>query len=325
MVDMKNTPSVAVWENCSPSVSEAIRQFEQRWHPYSISSRRYPIIRLIEELIDPVVTEYMATLPARYSAYVSGAGSGVSFSAITKLVGLDAMVRVQRQLLRQFIKTEDRQDARDQRFVATLESLIELVWDCACKRPKNSAPAKGVNLNGQRKNGFCDLCGELTEFADFTATVADGGINDIELEEHKKLELSHQYCTGHRPKRLDGEWNPAYRQAKRSQEQFNLELARLSRQCAKRAKPQAASGCPLVDDYFHIYMLSQTIQPADQAALRNQARFMVGSKLSDRKKQMLVLQHYGLSQSAIGRRLGIGRQAISKALASIPEALHLKR
>ncbi|MCP9340133.1 LuxR family transcriptional regulator [Stutzerimonas xanthomarina] len=322
---MKNELSIFVWANCAPSVLEAIREFEGRWQPYSISSRRYPIVRLIEEIIDPAIAAYMTTLPDKYNGYVPGAGTGVSLSAIIRLVGLDAMVRMQRQLLRQFIKTEDRQTARDQRFVATLESIIELAWDCACKRPKTSNPAKGVNLNSQRKHGFCDLCGNLTEFAAFMATIADGRINDVELDDHRKLELSHQYCLKHRPKRMDGAWNPTYRTAKRSQGQFDLELARLNRQCAKRSSPQAASGTPLVDSYFYYYMLGQTTQPADKAELRYQARLMVDSKLSDRKKQMLALLHFGFSQSEIGRRLGIGRQAVSKALGSIPDALYLKR
>lgn len=325
MVDMKNEPAIVIWESCDPSVSEAIQQFEERWRPYSVSSRRYPIVRLIHEVIDPAVVAYMATLPASYRGHVPGAGTGVSFSAIIRLVGLEAMVRMQRQLLRQFIKTEDRQTPRDRRFVATLESLIGLVWDCACKRPKKSAPTKGVNLNAQRKHGFCELCGDLTEFAAFMATVAEERINDAELEDHKKLELSHQYCTGHRPKLANGEWNPAYRQAKRSFAQFDLELTRLGRQCAKRSSPQAASGDPLVDSYFYHYFLGQTVQPADKSELRHQARLMADSKLSDRKKQMLMLQCSGFNQAEIARRLGIGRQAVSKALASIPEIFHLKK
>lgn len=325
MVDMKNKPNIVVWENCDPAVSAAIRQFEERWQPYSVSSRRYPIVRLIEEVIDPAVAAYMKTLPVSYTGYVPGAGTGVGFSAIIRLVGLEAMVRMQRQLLRQFIKTEDRQTARDQCFIATLESLIGLVWDCACKRPKKSASKKGVNLNDQRKHGFCDFCGNLTEFATFMAAVADEKVNDTELEDHRKFELSHQYCAEHRPKLASGEWNPAYRQAKRSLAHFELELARLNRQSAKRSKPQAASGDPLVDSYFYHYMLGQTVQPADKAELRNQARLMADSKLSDRKKQMLELHYSGFNQSEIARRLSIGRQSVSKALTAIPEVFHLKK
>lgn len=54
---------------------------------------------------------------------------------------------------------------------------------------------------------------------------------------------------------------------------------------------------------------------------------MVNLKLSDRKKQILILQRDGLNQSEIARKLGIERQAVSKALkslASMPQMLQLK-
>lgn len=320
MVDMKNDPTIVIWEGCDPTVSEAIEQFEDRWRPYSASSRRYPIVGLLQELIDPAVAAYTATLPQRYLGHIPGAGTGVGLSGIIRLVGLDAMVRMQRQLLRQFIKTEDRQTLRDRRFVATLESLIGLVWDCACKRPTKSK-VRDTRLNGERLQGFCRFCGSLAELTSFA-----GGSDDPKADDpEEKLRLSSLYCLDHRPKLPSGAWNPVYRQARRSLAQFDLELARLNQQCAKPATAQVKSGDQLVDSYFFHYVAGQTLQPADKAELRNQARLMVDSKLSDRKKQMLMLQWSGLNQSEIARRLGIKRQAVSKALASIPAMFHLKK
>lgn len=319
MVDMKNEPTIVIWEGCDPTVSGAIKQFEDCWRPYSASSRRYPIVRLIQELIDPAVATYTATLPQRYLGHIPGAGTGVSLSGIIRLVGLDAMVRMQRQLLRQFIKMEDRQTPRDQRFVATLESLIGLVWDCACKRPAKSK-VRDTRLNGERLQGFCRFCGSLAELTSFA-----GGNDDPKADDpEERLRLSSLYCLDHRPKLPSGAWNPVYRQAKRSLAQFDLELARLSLQCAKPATSQVKSGDQLVDSYFFHYVAGQTLQPADKAELRNQARLMVDLKLSDRKKQMLMLQWSGFNQSEIARKLGIERQAISKALASIPAMFHLR-
>ena len=318
MVDMKNDPTIVIWEGCDPTVSEAIEQFEDRWRPYSASSRRYPIVGLIQELIDPAVAAYTATLPQRYLGHIPGAGTGVSFSGIIRLVGLDAMVRMQRQLLRQFIKTEDTQTPRDRRFVATLEALIGLVWDCACKRPVKSK-VRDTRLNGERLQGFCRFCGSLAELTSFA-----GGSDDPKADDpEEKLRLSSLYCLDHRPKLPSGAWNPVYRQARRSLAQFDLELARLTQQCAKPATAQVKSGDQLVDSYFFHYVAGQTLQPADKAELRNQARLMVDSKLSDRKKQMLMLKRSGLNQSEIARKLGIERQAVSKALAAIPAMFRL--
>lgn len=240
------------------------------------------------------------------------------------------MVRMQRQLLRQFIKTVEKKTTTDERFIATLESLIGLVWDCACKRPKRSSSTKGVNLNAQRKHDFCELCGNQTEFAAFMTTVEGQRINDVELEDRKKLELSHQYCEEHRPKLANGEWNPTYRQAKRSLTQFNIELKRLTHQCANRSKPHAMSGDDLIDRYFFQLMLRLTLQSADKAELRNLARRMVDSKLSDTKKKILVLKRSGFNQAEIGKRIlnakqqPMTRQAVSKALASVREEFLLK-
>jgi hypothetical protein len=323
MVDMKKAPKIVIWENCDHHISAAIRQFEELWQPYSVSSRRYPILRLIKEVLDHAVNSYIKTLPANYTGYLPGAAVGVPFSEIVRLVGLEAMVRMQRQLLRQFIKTEDQQTTRDLCFVATLESLIGLVWCCACKSPKRSTSQKGVNLNKQRKHGFCEFCGNMTEFATFMATVEENRINNSELEDHKKLELSHQYCSEHRPKLVTGEWNPLYRQAKRSLAKFNIELARLTHQCANRSIPNALSDDELIDNYFFQLMLRLTLQSADEDELRNLARRMVDSKLSDAKKKMLILKQLGFNQTEIGQRIlnakqqPITRQAVSKALASV--------
>jgi DNA-binding CsgD family transcriptional regulator len=325
MVDMKTELTIHIWEGCAPPLSDAILLFTQKWQPYSISSRRYPVIRLIEEIIDPALAVYMKFIPARYANFVAGISGGLSFSETIRLVGLDKMVRLQRQLLRQFVKTESTSSARDRQYIATVESLIELTIACACKRAKKSTAALGVNLNDQRKNGFCDLCGNLTEFSTFMKQVKQKKTNNIELEDHKKLELSHQYCAKHKPKLASGEWNPIYRQAKRSQLQFRTELDRLIRQCAKRSKPQPTSGDLLVDSYTFYYLMGTTIQPADLAEIRNHARLITDSKLSDRKKQMLMLQYHGLNQSEIANRLGIGRQAVSKALASIHERFDLQK
>lgn len=320
MVDMGDEPAIAIWDGCDPTVSEAIRQFQDRWRPYSASSRRYPVARLIEEIIDPAIAAYVATLPARYLGHIPGAGTGVPFSSVIRLVRFSAMVRLQRQLLRAFVLTEDGQTPRDQRFIATLESLIELVWACARKRPKKTrVPDSG--LNGRRLQGFCRFCGELAELT----MLANGDNTPKASDPDDDLHLSSLYCVNHRPKLPGGTWNPAYTRARRSVAQFDIELARLSRQCAHRKEAQAGSGDALVDSYFLHYILRQTFQPADEAELRNHARLMVDSKLTDRKKQMLALQQSGLNQSEIARKLGIERQAVSKAIASIPAMFSLSR
>lgn len=311
------------WQGCDASVSCAMKEFRERWAPYSASSKRYHIFRLIQEVLDPALVTYMETLPGYYKGFLPGSGTGVGFSEIIRLLGFEPMNRVQRQLLRQFIKTKNKDTPTDECFIATIESLIEVVWRCACKRPKKSFVTKGVNLNAQRKHHFCEFCGNLTEFAAFMDKVIKRQINDAELEDNKKLELSHKYCIGHKPQLIKSEWNPAYKQAKRSLTQFNIELRRLSLQCAKPSIYNAQSGDELIDSYFFQYMLGQNLDLTNQAELRDLARLMVDSKLSDNKKIMLVLQQCGKNKYEIAQKLlnkkqqPITRQAVSKTLAAV--------
>lgn len=72
MVDMKKQTTIAIWEGCDASVAEALHRFLDRWEPYSTASKRYPIVRLVEELIDPAVASYAETLPSRYQAIYPG-------------------------------------------------------------------------------------------------------------------------------------------------------------------------------------------------------------------------------------------------------------
>lgn len=313
MVDMIKQATIAIWEGCDTSVTEALHRFLDRWEPYSTASKRYSITRLVEELIDPAVAAFAEKLPSSYQGHIPGAGTNVAFSAIMQLVGIAAMVRLQRQLLRAFVLTHDKQSEDDRCFIATLETLIELAMACKRKQPSNKDMG---GLNGQRLKGFCRFCGALAELASFAE-----GESQRDIDEH--LRLSNLYCTAHRPKTSDGGWNPAYRQAMRSVAQFDLELARLSRQCAIRVEPQAKSGDELVDAYIFRYMLGQTLHLADEAELRNLARLMVDMKLTDRKKQILILKKFGFNQSEIARRLEIERQAVSKALGSIPDCFRL--
>lgn len=323
MVDMKITP----WEGCDFTVAAAINVFVERSSPYSTFSRRYPILRLIQEVIDPAVAAYKNSLPLSHKDYISGANIG--FSELIKKVGFNVVAPAQRLLLRQFILTLDSQNSFDKCFIATIESLIELVSECASKRPKKSSPAKGVTINSQRKLGFCEFCGNQTEFSKFITEISEYAAKDNEFPYHEKLVFSDRYCSNHRPRFTNGQWNPLYKQGKRSLEQFNQELLRLRRQCAKPSKANANSGNELVDYYFLEWILGQKLTLVDIGELRNIARLMTDSKLSDSKKIILALKKQGFNQSEIGKilasdyHLPMTRQAVSKALNSVRKEFYI--
>ena len=317
---MKIEPKISVWTGCDLGVADALREFKTKWGPYSIESRRYPIFRLIREIIDPALSTYASTLDTRYKGFFAGVGADMAFSETIKLVGLDTMLRLQKQLLHQFVVTENKNTPEDITFVATIESLIGLIWDCDCKLPVKSSlrakTGKSRGLNGQRPIDYCRFCGSFTSLTTFVRDEQElRGTDDI-------LRLSNRYCPAHQPKLPDGSWNPRYKQAKRSVNQFDLELERISKQCAQRSRT-LSTGDNLIDEYFFLLMLGIVSSPADKNELRDLARRMVDSKLSDIKKKMVVLKKRGFNQTEIGNILKspegkpMTRQAVSKALATV--------
>jgi DNA-binding CsgD family transcriptional regulator len=305
---------IPIWDGCAPIVARAIKEFREHWMPYSVSSRQYSIVRLIEERIDPAVAAYMATLPARYSSFVPGTGARI------RQVGLDEMVRLQRFLLREFTEEGNKGTARDQRFIATLESLIELVWGCACKSPKRlKIPGDSPPLNSKRRQGFCRFCGALTEFASF---IEHG---NWPQGDDKNLRFSDRYCSKHRPMFANGTPNPAYRRAMRSANHFDLELQRLSRQNAKPEKLRASSGNQAVDHYIQTHVAQKFAKYAEKDELRNHARRMADKRLTDRKKAIIMMIASGQNKKQIAEALGISRQAIYKALVKIPKDFRLDK
>ena len=216
-----------------------------------------------------------------------------------------------------------------QRITGRCGSIHELATHCPYKYSKTPYLSVNIRLNTQPRQELCAYCGEMTEFSAFVTGVNNNYIVNTENAEHKKSELSHQYCINHRPKLKNGKWNPAYRTAKRSFEQFNIELTRLTNQSFDHLTIRAQSGDPLVDQYFFSYILKNTLHPTDESELRNIARRMVDSKLSDNKKKILVLKKSGLNQTEIANRLQGGtqkplsRQTVSRLLASVRKEFKL--
>lgn len=320
MVDMKNATIIHVLDDCNSAVALAINDFEDGWLRYSAASSRYPIAELIKELIDPAVNHYCAGLSQRQVQFVAGVAGGASFGAIVQLIGLDATARVQQELLRTFMRFAELEPSRgDPCFVATIESLIYLAECCSCKQSPQPR-LRSTGLMGAHRPGHCRFCGTMDQLTACIQKDPDFLADD----ETDEFGPSAWYCSVHRPKLSNGAWNPRYRQAMRSRDQFDLELRRLKLQCAHPARPNAESGDDLVDDYIWHYVSDKNLSDSlETSELRDHARLMVDAKLSDHKKQMLTLVRRGLNQSKIAQELRVERQAVSKALKKTPAVFRL--
>lgn len=213
MVDMPHFPIIPVWEGCDPGIGAAIHKLQEEWRPYSMASRSKRIDRLIQQVIDPAVAAYAATLPPDLLHFLHGAGSGLSFSDIRRLVGLNDAARFQRQLLRQFVSNHGVKTDQGRRFVATLETLLALTRACA-RKPPLTPRANGKQVRRDRIQDFCRYCGSPTELAAYA-----NGL--LKSDPDGTLQFSSQYCSLHRPKLPDGGWNPEHQRARRSAAQFD--------------------------------------------------------------------------------------------------------
>ncbi|ENM5838925.1 transcriptional regulator [Vibrio fluvialis] len=332
---------IPVWENSDKSVANAIRIFREKWHSYSKESKSHNIINLIKQVIDPVVSEYLSSLPNQYLSFCPISREKCNYSDLIKLRGFRYTADQIHFYLRDFVDKSSHTE-QDILFISTQDMLKSLFMICEEKKPNRSKLAPDISLKADKKTRLCALCGNPTEFSQFMHTWTKHGYIERENNDHdnaedndekegkkKRPDLSTNYCLPHRPKLHDGSWNSLYKQAKRSAEQFEQEVLRLRRQIAHPDRHNAKSGDRLIDEYFYHFMLDSSLDPTNVPELRNLARKMVDSRLTDNKKRMLVLRKQNMSNKQIGIALGkitgkqLSNQAVSKALGTIRDEFKL--
>lgn len=316
---------------------------------------------------------------------------GTKFEAETPLTNLIMMMGFKsthdsiKQQLRHFMNTEHQCRPIDFRFQATVDNLLELLWMLHLTPTRFKHHSPDIKINARRKQTYCELCGQRNELAEHLYRLDNNLLDPDDQQDSddkqeaadgpkKKLQLSHRYCAHHRPRNKDGRtWNPVYKSALQSKEQFEKELRRLQLHVAGAVEYRpvlddeelrSLSAEELIDRYFYLFLQdkSVTLQQADayfdyikdnfkfpielegetkrlideaavrltgagtllgaddEGKLRDIARHMVDSRLTDRKKQILVLKKQGLNQTQISKRLTklegrtISPQAVSRAL-----------
>lgn len=313
---------VQVWSGCALVIADAVDRFSAQWGLYSSKSTVYPIHRLLEEVIDPALQEYADQLPAEHLGLVVGFPGLRTKDGLGKLVrtcGFNVTERSIREALRRFLKLSGQPSERDEIFVATMETLIEMIVCCASKRPRKSKARDELHLNANRQGGsLCELCGKRTELGTYLHNgswpEAWPGLGDDDVN---KLRLSHRYCSEHRPM-MGRMWDASYKCAIRSKAKFEVEVVRLGKLSGARSFPSAKTGSGLADQYIWNYARHHNLYCNEHSAIREHARRMVESKFTDKKKQILMLKAQGLNQSEVALELKTTRQAVSKALKSIP-------
>ena len=307
---------VGIWRFCHHEVRSAVEAFNSRSEPFSMASKRYSFLRLIREEIDIPLANFRSELECKYTLFnIPGLSGEKAFSEIIRVTGVRRVEDQIRKALRKFVDSMVcAQNDFDRCFIETAETLIEILIVCRCKQPRRKQSVDS-HLNLQRPREFCCLCGALSEYTEHLKDPQKWGL----IDEEEKQRLSHKYCQNHRPRHREGTWNYEYRRAVRSREQFNMEVDRLLRQSAQPAELKFHSGDLDIDLFIMNLIAQTTLQPADEDKIRHLARELVNHRMSDRKKQILMMLASGFKQSEIARELKLSRQAISKAVKSVPK------
>lgn len=346
---MKPLPPITVWKGCDQSIAQACEAMSSRWGPYTTTTRRYPMRKLLEELVDPAWLTLRSRISALSDDSLARAWARYRNAAVLRnpridmagLTGTSPLSEISHRLgfaeLDLFIKAIARTTLHQSRHETSiclgpsLDTLREIAIRCGGKKTKYLSYGKFGKVELLDGMFICRSCAQATELAAHKAEYGDS-------PPEGPGRPSRTYCPEHRPKRKVTNFvRSDYQRARRSQARFETELKRLERQC--RGRPPSAharTGSSLVDE-FYLKLMSKLSLTDEQALncdesdfdkresyLRPEARLLVDERISDRKKEIVVLLSKGLSQAQVAQQLGLkSRQAISQAINSIPNRYRL--
>jgi hypothetical protein len=185
---------------------------------------------------------------------------------------------------------------------------------------------------------ICEFCEAPTELSAGVPSFAKKPKNPS-----GQLHLSALFCTFHRPSVSKISESPSspvrshYRKERRNKPEFDIELYRLDRHARGWSSDMRPSemcrskGCEeikeeLVNEYISRLVAYKMNAMQDykerinfqEIGIRLVARDLLYRKITDIKKIIMMLLASGLNQTAIAKKLKLGKQAVSKALLSVP-------
>lgn len=294
---IRMTPTITIWPGCDLLLTNALTVFSQTWGPYSMQSRRYPIFKLLQELIDPAWQSLCEKHPdlsierldaawtdfqweqlrclapdnidnenkeekiARWKkAFTPCAGKNNNkyvISALAKGHGFNFAEKFLRKIGR-YTNAE---------VSGSIDSMSSLMHACQVKQPK-STKVYGKVVNIRRIKDICMVCGKMPEAAQYlmkNGQLAKDHIKNRGEDRQGRNSISNLYCSDHRPKDHTGNVRSEYLIAKRNQDTFNKELYRLDRQCwGDSSISHAKSGNKLVDEYIRQFIARRCLSLVQQ-------------------------------------------------------------
>jgi hypothetical protein len=312
---------------CNVGVAEAAIKFYKQSAPFSMRSRRYPIVRLVESLIDQPWSAYVSRLPDTFAGkrickgWVPSELIGTkSLSSIEDLIIVTVSLvdkcrpeiseQQQSELRGSHPVTWEEKSLFDE-FSATLSTIREIACTCKMKKPRKTVIGK---FNARRKRVYCAFCSEHTELASALVKLEGAAARGdrTEFAPDERLKLSSRYCENHRPRRSDLTWNPSYKQAYRSKAEFISLMNQIECHVANVPTFSVPLSQGIGNPFLWLLARRLGLYLYDEAKIRSLARMFTDYRINGRKEAILFLLVGGMTQSEVAKKLDISRQAVHK-------------
>ena len=192
-----------------------------------------------------------------------------------------------------------------------LRSLVNVVMNF---RPKATF-IHGVNLCYSTWNQVCRFCDQPTELQGFI----EGDASVVQADSSRRT-LSTTLCCNHTSRRENGMNFSEYRRWLRNEACLQREIQELTWASARKGTRE--SSCESMMLYaFRKRIVDDNYMYLDSATeLAREARALVKHGMTDRKKILVMLHCLGFNTARIAKELSISKQAVYKAMKSIPDA-----
>jgi hypothetical protein len=314
------------WEGCFPAVERAATAVQVGWEKNPKSGEKRQLAAVFTKRMQPAWRSYVRTLPK-----ASALGSVCRSLRMVCPPGPHGFKRLD-ELVKLLVRIADADGAISKPqcaiFIATIDRLRDLLQLFDVRAQTRGRYGDDFHC----RDGFeewCRFCGKHTELHEA-----------LSKGKRPYPRLSGLFCEAHKRRLQNGEQNPAYRQAVRSEARFEEVLKGLHRQAQLGSYLNRKKHGPVESDFYSQLMadidpdegaftvdlavpmvwktsLLASWEILDISQLRNTAREIVDYGITEKRMQIIALRRSGLGDSEVALRLKMSPQALASAIDSI--------
>jgi len=308
-----------LWANCAPQVSTSIKRVSRQWEPFSADGSKRDILQIAIRELDPAIKHYAAQFPRDHiirHLKPPGFYSIDGLCEIGQSIGLIKLSGQIREISETYIRHTPNWNFSDK-----LGDTLQCLWHTLEELDLYAQSGPHPHSEENKRGTLCRLCGEFTEQSNYQNQKQWPAIDHLDSKSGT-LKLSAHYCQSHRTA-IGRKHEAEHKSAKRKEEAFEIELRRLRFFTCHSRVPANEDMNPTLVRFFNLHQAESELSLLDRRELRNLARDLVDTKMNDQKKMIVAMLTQGKSKSEIAAEQGLTRQAIHKAIKSIPERFRL--